>query len=1256
MDKSILKNFAIYSRNKLIQEIKNKASLTGITEGGMKPPLPKSEGDMLMFDIGATEPYKIKDKEVRQYYRLIDEFNRRKENGDYAIVYKGMMEEVAYTWFNRLIAIRFMEINGYMPDKMRVLSSEKPGVNEPEFVTHYTDTSLEFSDEELDDLYSWKMDGSSKSMDMMFRLLFIKECNALNKNLPELFEKTDDYAELLLTISYNDVDGVLFKLVHDIPEVYFDIEKGKGQVEIIGWLYQYYNTERKDEVFSRPKTKKIEKLDIPAATQLFTPDWIVRYMVENSLGRLCVERLIASGDDRNEMEIAKSYNWKYYIPEAGQSHDVKKRLQDIRSNRNSLELEAIKFIDPAMGSFHIGVYAFEVFMQLYKSQGYRESQAARLIIEKNLYGLDIDKRAYQLSYFACMMKGRQYDSKILNSELKCNLHPIYESNKINSKQLNYFYNETVDENNNESAKKNIEGILELFIDAKEYGSILEMPDKYNFTALIKYLEGCNFNSDIPTEIIGIEETQKEILQVLNIAKVLSQNYDIVSTNPPYMGSSGMNPKLSKYLGDNYPDSKADLFAVFMERCRNFTKSMGYYAMITQHAWMFLTSFEKLRTKLRDNNIQNMIHLGPRAFEEIGGEVVQSTSFIFLNNYISGYKSSFIRLTDFNNAVEKEVKTLEAINNPDCGYYYETMQDDFENIPGMPIAYWANPYLLAAFDTGKPMHSIVAPRQGLATADNNKFLRLWHEINIMKSYFDSKSIEDTVNSKAKWFPYNKGGMRRQWFGNYDYLVNWESDGMEIRNFKDDKNRVRSRPQNTAYYFKESITWSLITSGGFSIRYRQTGSIHDVAGMSAFADNQKVLFYILGLMSTKISNYVFKILNPTINLQIGDFNDFPVLFGKSNQVMSIVNNCISISKTDWDSFETSWDFKVHPLLDIGKQNVKPNSIEQAYNTWKDFANSQFVQLKENEEELNRIFIEIYGLEDELTSDISDKDITIAKIFDNKEDIYDDIKGNRYILTKEDIIKSFISYGVGCIFGRYSLDMDGLAYAGGELEERFRFENGKCLININGNWTESSTAIAKDNVVIITDEDYFKDDLTNRFVEFVKVAFGEKDLNKNLRFIADALRGRDTPKEVIRNYFLKDFFNDHKKTYKNRPIYWLYESGKENGFKALIYMHRYNADNTGRLRVDYLHEVQKAYEIAIDNLKYNIAHNNNPREIAKMEKRLSKIIKQLKECKDYDEKVAHIALARIFIDLDDGVKVNYEKAQSDEKGNNMKLFAKL
>ncbi len=1192
MDKTVLKNFAIYARNKLIQDIKNKASMIGITAKGIQAPLPESTSDMLVFDIKAVETYKIYGREVQQYGKLIAELKKREANEDYKAAYTTLIEEVAYTWFNRMIAIRFMEVNNYLPDKMRVLSSGREGVNEPEFVTHYEDTSLHFNDKEREQLASWKIDGSATAMENMFQLLFVKQCNALHENLPELFEKTNDYAELLLTISYNDPNGVLYKLVHDIPEEYFNIESsdGNGQVEIIGWMYQYYNTERRDEVVNIIGKTTVKKADIPAATQLFTTDWVVRYMVDNSLGKYWMER-------NPDSPIKDSL--EYLMPGEITVIDEKISPEDLR------------VFDNAMGSGHCLSYAFDVLLKIYESEGYTAREASKLIVEKNLYGLDIDKRAYQLAYFAIMMKARQYNRRVLNGELKTNLRVFEDSTDIHKSHLKYL-GLSIDGERRKEALKQLGYLIKEFENATEIGSILYL-EKIEKDLILEFVNDSPTEGQIMLGEVNIEETQEQLRNLIQVVFMLTQRYDVMVTNPPYLNKFA--PELKKYIWDNYKDYKADIFSVFIYHNIELCKPNGYSAYMSPFVWMFIKTYEPLRKHIIETkHISSLIQMEYSAFEEA---TVPICTFV-LQNTRSEEKGNYIKLSDFRGGMEvQRVKTLEALQDSKCGYYYESNQDNFEKIPGMPIAYWASSNLIDAFENGKPMDSITDPRQGLATANNDRFLRLWHEVDINKIDFISDSIEASVESKAKWFPYNKGGARRQWYGNYDYVVNWENDGFEIRNFKDGNGKQRSVVRNPKFYFREAITWSLITSGGFSIRYREPGSIHDVAGMSAFANNHDRLMYILGLMNTKIANYVFKMLNPTINLQIGDFNNFPVLLTNNERILELVKENIDTSKEEWNSYEEAWGFNRHPFI-----NQSNYTIKDSYNSWEAECKKRIARTKDNEEELNRIFIKLYRLENELSPDVTINDITLRDAN----------------LTKD--IKSFISYAVGCMFGRYSLDIEGLAYAGGEWDD-----------------SKYSTFIpAEDNIILITDEEYFEDDIVNRFVDFVRATYGKDNLEENLKFIADALGGNGTPKEVIRNYFIKDFYKDHLKTYQKRPIYWQYDSGRQNGFKALIYMHRYNKDTTGKLRIDYLHEVQKAYERAIDNLQYDMENNNNPREVAKLEKRLTKLTKQLKECKDYDEKIAHLALARIPIDLDDGVKVNYDKIQTDEKGKKLEILTKI
>lgn len=1237
MDKTALKNFAMYSRQKLIKDIETKASLIGITEEGIKDPLPESTEDMFIFNIGEIEPYRIHGEDVKKYKKLIKELKKRENESGYKTAYKTLIEEVAYTWFNRIIAIRFMEVNNYMPDKMRVLSSGKEGVREPEFVTYYRDTDIDITEEEFEKLDELKLDGSAEAMDELFQFMFIKQCNALNKNLPELFEKTDDYAELLLNISYNDPEGVVYKLIEDIGEEPFDIEE-TGQIEIIGWLYQYYNTVPKAEVDA--SKKKVDKNTLPAKTQLFTPEWIVQYMVQNSLGRLWIERKIAIGTDKTEEELAKEYGWKYYLPEAEQTEKVKVEIKNIREDRKYLKVEDITFIDPSMGSGHILVYAFEMFMQFYLEEGYTEREAAESIIENNLYGLDIDKRAYQLAYFSLMMKGRQYSRRILNKEIENNLYYFIDSKDISIKQIDFLGGNIEDEKSREAIKKDILEIVELFKDGRELGSIIKIDKDYDYDELMEFIKNIDDKDVLPMELIGIDNTQEKLIYIIQLIKVLLDKYETAVTNPPYLGRRHMCSNLTKYLDKEYKDTKADLFAVFMETCHELLKSNGYYGMVNQHSWMFLSSFESYRkVMISSNNIISMLHLGPRAFEEISGEVVQSTTFIIKKNKTKDYIGSYVRLIDFSNAKGKEIKTLEAIENPDCEYYYETNQDNFELIPGNPIAYWASDRIYEIFRDEKNYTDYSNTITGMTTGNNSQYLRIWHEIEVFKIGIGYGTMEEISNSKKYFIPYSKGGMRKNWYGNNEYVVNWSKHK--------DFNRSKTTLQHL--YLKEALTWSFVTSGKFSSRYLPIGFLWDVAGSPSFINDKNNTKYFLGLLCTDLTNRLLKLINPTLNIQAIDLENLPIIFSEMHkpEIDFLVEQNISISKTDWDSFETSWDFEVHPLLDETKQGQVPNTIESAYKNWKEYANNNFAKLKENEERLNELFIEIYGLEDELTKEVSDKDITIAKIFDDKKDIYEDIKGNQYILTKEDVIKSFISYGVGCIFGRYSLDEKGLVYAGGEFDIS-RYNKFKPV---------------EDNIVVITDKEYFEDDLANRFIEFVRISFGKENLEENLKFIADSLKGKGTPREKIRNYFINDFYKDHVKMYKKTPIYWLYDSsaGKtkrnsHDAFKALIYMHRYDEDTTGRVRIDYLHKLQRIYENRIDFLRDDIVNNSDASEVAKSEKELEKIMKQLKECKEYDEKMGHIAVSRIGIDLDDGVKVNYEKVQTDNDGEKYQILAKI
>lgn len=1207
MNKTNIKNFAIWARNKLIADIQYRAGLMGITAEGIKNALPQSTPNMEFYDIGTAEPYSITSEAIRQRQKLVEILRRKEKDSNYSTAYKYILEEVAYTWFNRLIAIRFMEVNDYLPSHIRVLSSET-GKVEPDLVTTPFDAELDFTPAEEETILRLKTDNA---LDELFRLLFIKQCNALNEILPALFEKTSDYTELLLNLSVVDQDGVVYHLIHDIDEDDFNIEKG-GQVEIIGWLYQYYNTEPKNAAFA--KNGKITKDEIPAVTQLFTPDWIVRYMVQNSLGRLFIDKrknegVFADGRGLDEMtwdeaedkriatekQLAEQMEWKYYLPEAAQTKEVREKLDEIQQQSAYKDVRDIKVIDPCMGSGHILVYAFDVLMQLYEDAGYSQRDAAKSIPENNLYGLDIDDRAYQLAYFAVMMKARQYSRRILSAETPCHVYAIQESNTINRAHLKYLGAGMGDLEAN-TARVQLEGLLDTLQDAKEYGSILKV-ESYNWELLRRYVSAADAGEQITMNSAGLEVTVEQLLSLIDIAETMAQKYDVVVTNPPYMGGGNMDARLSEFVKKHYPDSKSDLFAVFIERCGQMTSKNRYQSMITQHSWMFLSSFEKLREKLLQKDTINMAHLGPRAFEEIGGEVVQTTSFVLRKSHVADYKGTYCRLIDPTTQQGKEDMFLAGIHR------YATQQSNFSKIPGSPVAYWISNRLFEAF-SDKLLSDFAQTKQGFATGDNDRFLRFWHEVSDVNTAFLCKK-----GANLKWFPCNKGGSYRKWYGNNTYLANWYNDGSEMRGFSG------SVIRNPQFYFREGITWSSLANQ-LSLRFSPAGFIFESKGSMCFVNERKNLWYILGLLNSKVTAVALSVLSPTLDFHEGPMLKVPVEKPLlTEQVDRFVENSVEISKDDWDSFEISWDFQHHPLI----RSV--STVADAFAQWEDECNERFNQLKANEEELNRIFIDIYGLQDELTPEVEDKDVTVRKADLQRE------------------IKSLLSYAVGCMFGRYSLDTEGLAYAGGDWDE-----------------SKYKTFLPDaDGILPITDEEYLGDDIVTRLCSWLSVVYGKETLEDNLDYIAKALGSKgDSSREIIRSYFLKDFFKDHCKIYQKRPIYWLFDSGKQNGFKALIYLHRYTPDTIGNLRVDYLHKMQRVYESEIGRMQDMIDHSTNAREVAAATKRKEKLQKQLKECRNYDEMIAHLALSRIELDLDDGVKVNYRKMQTAADGKFYEVLA--
>ena len=954
-------------------------------------------------------------------------------------------------------------------------------------------------------------------------------------------------------------------------------------------MYQYYNSEKKVDVFAAlKKNVKITKENIPAATQLFTPDWIVRYMVENSLGRLWLEghpdvkdQLLPTEEEQSSYAAGnrdpEDTKWHYYLEEAEQESEVQAQLAEIRKEYAALTPDQLKVIDPCSGSGHILAYMFDVLMKIYESYGYTTREAVASIVENNLYGLDIDDRAAQLAYFAVMMKARQYDRRFFSRGIQSHVYTIVESNHVDKFAVDYFCNGDV------KLTTVMDTIIKELHDAKEYGSILTVTPQ-DWSALY------NRFAEITEDINMSRDTAlRELLPLVQVAEALAQKYDVVVTNPPYMSSGNMGAKLLSKIKKEFDVGKNDTYSAFIIKCRDFAKKKGFYSMITMQGWMFTQRFEELRQLLLRDTLCSMLHVGYNSFPELNSKIAQGTSFSFRKNYVKRYVSTYYDLTNRvpQSADKKQIFENKMASN-DC---IEMINDKFTALPGCQFAYWITPALLNDFSDGIKLGNIAAPRQGLATGDNDTFLRFWHEVPYYKLGFSYKTTEEFQLSNKLYAPYNKGGEYCKWYGNRDLVIKFDNVNYNI--LQNQGNHLPSKQ----YYFSECATWSALTTSGFSCRYCENGFVFDTKGSSLFCNNRDELLMYMGFLNSIVANEIFKMLSPTVDYNAGTVANVPILSKKNEKVNYIVEDNIEKTKRAADSFETSWDFQHHPLL------RKVTTIAEAFEQWQTECDDRFNQLKANEEELNRIFIDIYGLQDELTSDVEDKDVTVRKADLSRD------------------IRSFISYAVGCMFGRYSLDMDGLAYAGGE------WDNSKY----------ASFAADKDNIIPICDDEYFEDDIIGLFVEFVKTVYGAGTLDENLKFIANALGGKGQPKDVIRNYFLNDFYKDHCKTYQKRPIYWLFDSGKKNGFKCLIYVHRYQPDTIARIRTDYVHEQQARYRTAIADLEQRIA-NASTSERVKLKKKLTALQAQDTELRTYEEKIHHLADQMISIDLDDGVKKNY------------------
>ena len=1211
MDKAILKKFAIESRQELMQKIESKIKLFYVDEIFTK----QQNGDLYVLS-NDKHTLSISKEDYDKRELLI---KRIQELGLNQVI-----EEAAYTWFNRIVAIRYMEIHDYLPltkDNqslgIRVLSS-KDNTPDPEIMkfTNLTnpDLDIEFRKEKYIEL---------KEDNEKFKYILLLVCKKLGKVIPQVFDGVTDYIDILIPDNLLNEAGFITKIINDVPE------ENYNQVEIIGWLYQYYNQTEKDRVISAKKAYK--KNEIPYATQLFTPDWIVKYMVENSLGRYWVEH---NGDGAlypsdnlypsNNLYPSSSItdNWKYFIKD------------NIVKQEEKLKPTEITFIDPCCGSGHILVYAFEVFYQIYIKAGYNKNDIPELILKNNLYGLDIDDRAGQLSVLSVLLKAREYDKTIFNKDIVKNLNimSLQESKYITQENIKYLKSKK-DDKESVSLNETIDYIYDIFQNAKEIGSLLFVDNK-DYNKVFERIKELNKQQLDIFDYGNLYDIENHFKCLIKQAMILSRKYDIVVTNPPYMNKSMMMENLKNYIVKNYTDFKSDMFSAFIMRNSFFSKTDSYSGYMTPFVWMFIGSYENVRNHIINNmNIVSLIQLEYSALEEA---TVPICTFV-LKNGKDNNEGVYFKLSSFTGGmnVQKE-KVLEALSIKDCDYKYKITCKNFNAILGTPIAYWLSNNIIEIFKKEKIMADYGDAREGMHTGNTERFIKFWEEIDFTK-FSDRENSEQSIDQhKKKWIAYNKGGAYRKWYGNKDYVIAYDSKTRE--EMKKTKGHVRPSQH---LYFKKGMTWTLISSSNFGIRCFDEGMMFDVSSHSFFCEDA-YYYYIAAFMNTKIAKQILDVLNPTLNFSSGVVRKTPIIYNSKN--IEIINNMvkknIELSKSDWDSFETSWDFKKHPLLEFINSmpglhdtnlNIPPThlkiiknnygkeqyfteqlplnaKIEDSFRLWNDYTIENFNQLKKNEEELNEIFINIYGLQDELTSEVEDKDITIRKA-DRTRDI-----------------KSLISYAVGCMFGRYSLDEEGLIFAGGEFDSsKYKTFNADI-----------------DNIIPIADEAYFNDDIVTRFKQFIEVVYGKETLNENLDYIAETLgkKGTETSEETIRRYFLNDFYSDHIKTYQKRPIYWLFDSGKRNGFKCLIYMHRYNENTVPKVRLDYLHRIQTTYEKLLIDVNYKLTTELSLTEKKEAQKCQIDLNAKLQEIKEYDEKIAHIANQRISIDLDDGVTANYAK----------------
>ena len=1096
--------------------------------------------------------------------------------------FEATMEAIAYTWFNRFVAIRYMELHGYFDHGYRVLS-HPDSLRRPEILDHAADVNLP----SLDRTRAVELKLVGTKDEELYRMLLIAQCNALHQAMPFLFERIGDETELLLPANLLHTDSLIRQLVEQVDEDLWQ------EIEIIGWLYQFYISEKKDQVIG----KVVKSEDIPAATQLFTPNWIVKYMVQNSLGAQWLATY-PNSPLKGQME--------YYIEPAEQTDEVKAQLEAITPS--TLNPEALTLIDPASGSGHILVEAYDLFKAIYLERGYRQRDVAQLILEKNLFGLDIDGRAGQLTGFALMMKGRADDRRLFERGVKLNVMALVDSTGFDAERLA----QGVKLADYGLKLSDLKELKRLFEHATTFGSLIQVPE-----GLVAKLPVLKRLSETTSQDLFVVDELKILAQLVRQAELLTAQYDAVVANPPYMGSKGMNALVKNFTKDHFPDAKSDLFACFIERGYTLAKDAGHNAMVTMQSWMFLSSFEKMRERmLRDKTIATMAHLGARAFGSISGEVVQTAACVLENRSPQGYRPVFFRLLD-GGEESKQTALAHGENRFD-----NTGQDEFKKIPGSPVAYWVSEQFRQAFEDGTALKYYAEIKHGLSTGKNEAVVRTWTEVSAMELGLECRTREDALSSGKKWFPYNKGGSFRKWYGNCEFVLRYDRYGNELMS-----SFSGHRHDGKSYYFLEGVTWTFVSSSSFAARYTPRGFVFDVAGSSLFCDQPKS---IVAFLSSGLCFQFLRTLNPTLNFQVGNLKSLPiirkVLTENEGRVGALANVACSATQEDWDAYERSWDFQSLPILTASSELT--STLESSYTAWINQNRETIAKMKRLEEENNRLFIDAYGLADELDPDVPIEQITLAvnPAYRYGGKLSEEEQWTRF---RHDTMEELVSYAIGCMMGRYSLDAPGLIYAHSGNED---FDPSRY----------TTFPADADGIVPLTDTEWFDDDAAHRLIEFISVAWDAAHLEDNLTFLADNLspKKNESSRETIRRYLCDSFFKDHLQTYKKRPIYWLFSSGKQKAFQCLVYLHRYNEGTLSRMRSEYAIPLQSKMAARLEKLQGDLQVASSTAHQKRLEKERAKLEKQQVELLALDEKLRHYADRRITLDLDDGVKVNFGK----------------